>query len=191
LIGRYVGDSTLPPARRGAYDSVRKGSGRWRGSLPEVAAQASRAGTQDASCPGVSGSAKRRTPITSRFSPCCCDRGAASRVQVWSCGAADGRMGIESSQLRSIKTSSKALGCCILIAANLQMSRQICKRRDKSAHCRGKYANSTPGAGTGKRANLKNWCGVSRFRVRVAVGGPMPSWRNEQRRGLLSPRLRV
>jgi hypothetical protein len=55
-------------------------------------------------------------------------------VQVWSCGAADGRMGIESSQLRSIKTSSKALGCCILIAANLQMSRQICKCRDKSAN---------------------------------------------------------
>jgi len=41
-------------------------------------------------------------------------------VQVWSCGAAGDRMGIESSQLRSIKTSSKALGCCILVAANLQ-----------------------------------------------------------------------
>jgi hypothetical protein len=49
----------------------------------------------------------------------------------------------------------------------------------------------SPGAGTGKRANLKNWCGASRFRVRVAVGGPMPSWRNEQRRGILSPRVRV
>jgi hypothetical protein len=34
--------------------------------------------------------------------------------------ADNGRMGTESSQLRSIKTSSKALGCCILVAANLQ-----------------------------------------------------------------------
>jgi hypothetical protein len=42
-------------------------------------------------------------------------------VQVWSCGAAGGRMGIESSQLRRIKTSAKALGCCILIATNLHI----------------------------------------------------------------------
>ena len=30
-------------------------------------------------------------------------------------------MGIESSQLRRIKTSAKALGCCILIATNLHI----------------------------------------------------------------------
>ncbi len=93
-------------------------------------------------------------------------------MQVWSCGAAGDRMGIESSQLRSIKTSSKALECCILVAANLQTSRQICTLSRQ-------ICKLSPGAGTGKRANLKNWCGASRFRVRVAVGGPMRSWRNE------------
>lgn len=37
-----------------------------------------------------------------------------------------GRMGTESSQLRGIKASFKALECCVLVATNLQTSQQIC-----------------------------------------------------------------